>query len=96
MEGGEIYSSPTGKQNTAICSGRTDWNDYSERNIQFWDFFFPPLHLICHEVPECSDQTESEWAAAQQSLPKHAFMSASVTDTSWFVRRAVSDEKVRT
>lgn len=30
------------------------------RGIFSFGILFPPLHLICHEVPECSDQTESE------------------------------------
>jgi len=34
-EGGGIFSTPTGKQNTAICFARTYWNYYSEGNIQF-------------------------------------------------------------
>lgn len=55
---GEIHNTPTVKQNTAICSGRTDWKDYREGFFQFFFFFVPPpLHLICHEVKGWSDHS---------------------------------------
>lgn len=54
----EEYSTPTGKQNTAICSGRTDWNDYSEGNIQFWE---PPPPLF-YFIFFCTPPHPSWWA----------------------------------
>lgn len=94
-EGGEIYSSPTGKQNTAICSGRTDWNDYSERNIQFWDSFpSTPPHLSWSPWMLWPDWERVSGGTTVTA--KTCLYVWSISDPSWFVRRAVTDEKVHT
>lgn len=89
-EGGEIQSTPTGKQNTAICSGRTDWNDYCEGNTQFWDFIFPPLLFICHGL--------HEWEGTRPPLPNPAAV-CGILDRFWFYEllhtceRSMMDDK---
>jgi len=74
--GGEIHSIPTGMQHTAICSGKTDWNNCKEGEYSVQGSFSTPFHLICHEVHGCSVQGEDQRKCQNMS---------SMSATSWLI-----------
>lgn len=48
-------------------------------------FFFPPLHLIRHEVHECSDQSERARESGDTTVTAKTCLDVcSILDPSWF------------